>query len=342
MDSCQCFFPSLHVEHAPIVGGVRYEECPERVARIQEGLRRLGTEASHDISPLVAIDELRLVHDLDYLQFLQSSPSFLQELGCGGYVQAEVFAIRSRTKGNHNAFFRDLAQYAHDSSAPLGVGTWTAACNSAQAALEAAECIASEKDVFAYACCRPPGHHAGRDYMGGFCYLNNAALAAEKLRTLGRVAVIDVDYHHGNGTQDIFYRDPDVFFLSLHGDPRTDYPYVSGFEDERGEGDGKGTTLNLPLPPGTTGTQYLHALRQGLDHIRAFQPHALVISLGFDTFRADPLTQWLLDLKDISSIARELRSLDLPTVVVQEGGYALEALSELSESFFGSLLSDRS
>ena len=180
----------------------------------------------------------------------------------------------------------------------------------------------------AFALCRPPGHHAAAAAMGGYCYLNNAAIAVQALRDLGvaRVAVLDVDYHHGNGTQSIFYDRADVFFVSLHGDPRVEYPYFLGHADERGSGTGLGCNLNLPLPLGTAWSGYGPALDGACQAIATYGPEVLVVSLGVDTFEADPISKFKLTSDDYLRIGRRIASLRRPTLFVFEGGYAVDAV----------------
>jgi acetoin utilization deacetylase AcuC-like enzyme len=194
----------------------------------------------------------------------------------------------------------------------------------ADCALSAAQAVVQGSPA-AFALSRPPGHHAGADFFGGYCFLNNAALAAQHLRTAGveRVAVLDVDYHHGNGTQDIFYERPDVFFASIHGDPHTEYPFYLGHADETGRGAGEGTNLNLPLPRGTGYAQWSAALEVALAAISRFGAQALVVSLGVDTFAGDPISGFCLQSEDYLRLGERLARVGLPTVLVFEGGYAV-------------------
>jgi acetoin utilization deacetylase AcuC-like enzyme len=173
---------------------------------------------------------------------------------------------------------------------------------------------------------RPPGHHAGPDFLGGYCFINNAALAAQAFRDGGaaRVAVLDVDYHHGNGTQAIFYERDDVLTVSIHGDPRTEYPFFLGHADERGAGIGTGFNLNLPLPRGTGFTRWHEALEQGLNAVRDYGAQALVVSLGVDTFEGDPISGFKLRSADYLQVGKDIAGAKLPTVFVFEGGYAVE------------------
>jgi acetoin utilization deacetylase AcuC-like enzyme len=183
--------------------------------------------------------------------------------------------------------------------------------------------LAGERAAFALT--RPPGHHAGMDFFGGYCFLNNAALAAQSLRDAGvrRVAVLDVDYHHGNGTQAIFYDRADVFFASIHGDPHTEYPYFLGYADERGEGAGEGCNLNLPLARGSGFAVWREALARALKAIAGFGADALVVSLGVDTFEGDPISGFGLRSADYLAVGEDIAAAGLPTVFVFEGGYAV-------------------
>jgi acetoin utilization deacetylase AcuC-like enzyme len=222
-----------------------------------------------------------------------------------------------------------LGWFAFDASTPIVEGTWDAALAAARCAMTAAALVA-EGERAAYALCRPPGHHAARGTFGGYCYLNNAALAAQYLLDEGRrrVAVIDVDYHHGNGTQEIFWERDDVLFVSLHGDPETEYPWFMGYAEERGSGRGEGFTLNLPLPAGTGWDAYRVALGTALEAVARFAPDAIVVSLGVDTFAADPISAFKLETRHYPMIGELLAGLGLPAVLVQEGGYAVAEIGE--------------
>lgn len=326
------FIPKHHALHAPRGRYGVYEECPERVQAILTGLSDSDYFSARPVEELVAETTLYSIHSRDYVTFLKELS--LEQEDDSEYELTEVFGIRPPVSTTQSSKALQLARFTLDTNAPVGSHTWEASANSAFAAESAARIILSREHRLAYACCRPPGHHAGRDYMGGFCYLNNGALAAELLKPIGRVAFIDIDYHHGNGTQDIFYEDPEVFFLSLHGDPATEYPFLTGFSDELGRGHGLGTNLNIPLPPGTGGDTYLEALQSGLKALQDFSPVSLVVSLGFDTYKDDPLTEWKLTEQDFQSIGAALSSLNLPTVVIQEGGYLIGSLGVLAQAFF--------
>ncbi|WP_109482117.1 histone deacetylase family protein [Paraburkholderia sp. C35] len=220
-----------------------------------------------------------------------------------------------------------LGFFSMDAGSPINAGTWRAASSSANSALTGIDLLASG-DKAAFALCRPPGHHAGREYMGGYCYLNNAAIAAQRCIMQGaqRVAVLDIDFHHGNGTQDIFYDRNDVLFVSIHGDPGVSFPYFAGFADERGIGAGKGFNLNLPLPKGTTLAEYEPALQHASAVIARHAPDALIVSLGVDTFEGDPISHFRLRTPDYLHVGEMLARLNLPTLFVMEGGYMVDEI----------------
>jgi acetoin utilization deacetylase AcuC-like enzyme len=217
--------------------------------------------------------------------------------------------------------------YCHAAETAITAGTWAAARAAAASALAAVRAVSGGARA-AFALCRPPGHHATADQYGGYCFLNNAAIAAGALRAGGaaRVAVLDIDFHHGNGTQSIFYDRPDVLFASLHGDPAEAYPYYLGHADERGAGAGEGANLNYPMPPGTPFGPWGEALDDALARIRAHGAEALVVSLGVDAFREDPISFFRLDSPDFAEAGRRIGRLGLPAVFCMEGGYAIEAV----------------
>ncbi len=222
-------------------------------------------------------------------------------------------------------FAARMGLFSFDAGTPLTAGSWAAARAGAACALTAAREVSSGTAHSAFALSRPPGHHAGTDFFGGYCFLNNAALAAQALRDGGaaHVAVLDVDYHHGNGTQAIFYERSDVMTVSIHGDPRTEYPFFLGHADERGAGAGTGFNLNLPLPRGTDFTRWRAALHAGLNTIKSFGADALVVALGVDTFEGDPISGFTLRSADYLQVGQDVAAARLPTVFVFEGGYAV-------------------
>jgi acetoin utilization deacetylase AcuC-like enzyme len=220
-----------------------------------------------------------------------------------------------------------LGYYCFDTSTPITAGTWRAAATAVDVALTAQKRIAGGERV-AFALCRPPGHHAAQGFYGGYCYFNNAAIAAQAFRDQGaaRVALLDVDYHHGNGSQAIFYQRADVFYLSLHGDPTEEYPYFLGYADETGEGAGKGFNANYPMPAGTAWSRYGEALADAVKRIRDYGPDAIVISLGVDTYKEDPISRFKLESEDYFKIGAMIAGLGRPTLFVMEGGYAVDEI----------------
>ncbi len=297
-----------------------HAESPDRLASI---LDQCPAEPAQDfgIAPILA------VHDPAYVEFLRDAFTQWHTAGRSGDALGYAFPIVGRRRLALDRIEARLGHYAFDASTPIAAGTWQSAYWSAQSALSALQ--AMEQGVrHSFALCRPPGHHAGRDYMGGYCYLNNAAIAARRATDLGLgpVAILDVDYHHGNGTQDIFAGDPAVFFASLHADPVTDYPFFWGHADERGEGDGEGATLNLPLPQGTKWSGYSTALDHALGAISQWGAKFLVVSLGADTFIGDPISHFDLVTEDYRKLSAQIATLGLPALIVMEGGYAVDDL----------------
>ena len=298
-------------------------ESPDRVDHILAAITRAGwsVEGPRDYDDAVFAG----VHDADYIAFLRGAYEEWRSEGRDGFMLPGAFPARGMRRDRvPTGLHARLGYYAFDAGSPIVAGTWQAASAAAHCALTAADLVASGERT-TYALCRPPGHHAGRGMFGGYCYINNAALAAQRLRDAGlaRVAVLDVDYHHGNGTQEIFWERDDVQFVSLHGTPETEYPWFLGYADERGEGPGEGHTINLPLPVGTGWDSYRTALGVALDALRHYAPDALVVSLGVDTFAGDPISAFKLEGEHYPRIGGLLAGLALPTVLVQEGGYAV-------------------
>ncbi|HMQ32505.1 MAG TPA: histone deacetylase family protein [Chloroflexaceae bacterium] len=323
-----------------------YFELPRRVAIIAAALEAAGFPAPEPPRPF-GREPVVAVHDQEYVAYLEGAHGAWVAAGRPPEaVLPSAFPLPGLRAGSRSP--QGLAgRYCFDLSAPITAGTFAAALGSAEAALSGAALLL-EGEQAAYALCRPPGHHAARAMAGGYCYLNNAAIAAHHLATSDRgagqgywgmrpsvVAVLDIDVHHGNGTQAIFYERSDVFFVSLHGDPEREYPYFLGFADELGAHEGEGYNLNLPLPAGTTDGPYLAALDTALEAIAGYGPRYLVVSAGLDAFAADPLGDLALTTAGFARIGARIAQLGLPTLFVQEGGYALDELGRNVASLLG-------
>ena len=305
-------------------------EVPDRVEHVVNELRqrRLGR-----ILPPEPFEDsvLATIHPARYLDFLKSAWAewaALDPANASRDALPSVWPVRTlRSDVLPANFAARMGLFSMDAGTPLTAGTWVAASTGAGCALSAAKAVAGGARS-AFALTRPPGHHAGADFFGGYCFLNNAALAAQHLRDLGcaRVAVLDLDYHHGNGTQAIFYERPDVYFTSIHGDPCTEYPFYLGYADEIGAGAGLGANRNLPLPRGADFLQWRQALTQALGDIQTFGAEALVVSLGLDTYAGDPISGFALRSDDYLHVGADLALANLPTVFVFEGGYAVAEL----------------
>ena len=308
-------------------------ENPSRARHVLDALKARGLEAlppSHDSAAALAE-----VHAPRYLAFLQDAwRQWLALDAANAEAQPfpSVWPVRTlRSDVEPANFVARLGLYSMDNGSPLAAGTWAAAKGGADAAASASHALLGGERA-AFCATRPPGHHAGPDFMGGYCFLNNAAVAAQTLRQGGaaRVAVLDVDYHHGNGTQAIFYDRADVLFVSLHGDPRTEYPFYLGHADETGAGPGAGFNLNLPLPAGAGGAVWFDTLEIACQRVTAYGADALVVSLGLDTFGADPIAGFGLQANDFTRLGARLQRLGLPSAMVLEGGYAS---AELGDNF---------
>ncbi len=304
------------------------QENPTRAFFIKKAITEAGIGTisfpkDYGIKPILA------VHDQDYVGFLETIYKENAKLiGKPAPVYPETFAVRFSSR-KPSALLGLKGYYGFDIYTPIAEGTWQAAYWSAQCALTAVELILKDKTVV-YAACRPSGHHAGRDYYGGFCYLNNAAIAAQYLhdKTGSKVAILDIDFHHGNGTQDIFYSDPNTLFCSLHGDPEIAFPYFTGYEDEHGTGEGVGFNYNWPLPIGTNNTAYLKALDEALTVIKEYQPGYLILSAGFDTGIGDPYGGFQITKDGFQEIGRHIATMTagIPIAIIQEGGYVSDNL----------------
>lgn len=302
-------------------------ECPERMDAILSALAEAGF--TDVIAPKAhGLEVVHQLHDPAFVSFLRRCyPLWEQEFGPGRFATAYTFGMRGMDQTPNASVHSMLSCYTFDVCAPFVEGTWTAINAAKDIALTGAELIqAGEGAVFSL--CRPAGHHASQDLAGGYCYLNNAAIAAQAHLNAGaaRVALLDIDYHHGNGSQRIFYERADVLFASLHCRPQDEYPFLMGYDTEVGAGAGKGYNLNLPMPRGTDYAAWGVALEQALDRITAYAPDVLVVSLGVDAFEGDPVGGFRLQSPDFIDIGRRIAQLSLPTQLVMEGGYAMEAL----------------
>ncbi|MEL7738045.1 histone deacetylase family protein [Citromicrobium bathyomarinum] len=331
------FSDPAQAHHAPTRelhngGWMDFAESPARFAALLDALGPGEPARDFGIEPILA------VHDPAYVAFLREAHDLWLAAGREGDAMGYVFPVVARRALALDRIDAKIGAYAMDASTPVAAGTWAAAYGGAQSALTALDAVLGG-DNAALALCRPPGHHCGADYMGGYCYLNNAAIAARAAQARGvrRIAILDVDYHHGNGTQDIFYDDGEVLFASIHADPKTDFPFYWGHADERGSGQGEGATLNLPLPQGTDWAGYAPALDTALDAVRAHGADLLIVSYGADTFADDPISHFRLKREDYATMGEMIAALGLPTLVVMEGGYAVDALGANVAAFLKGL-----
>lgn len=329
------FYNELHAQHKGRHEFFRGElvpcfEKPERVDSVlaELGRRGLGRIVTPHGVPLMSLER---IHTPRYLHFLRGAWNewvALDPANAKKDALPSVWPVRTlRSDIEPDNFTARMGLYSMDSGTPLTAGTWTAAKTGADCAVNAAHALRlGERSAFVLS--RPPGHHAGADFFGGYCFLNNAALAAQHMLDDGarKVAIIDIDYHHGNGTQSIFYQRDDVLFISIHADPRNEYPFYLGHADERGEGAGHGFNLNLPLAAGSSTQAWFSALETACIRIGSFAPDALVVSLGVDTFAGDPLSRFSLQSADYLKVGERLAWLNLPTAFIFEGGYAIKEL----------------
>ncbi|MDO8573664.1 MAG: histone deacetylase family protein [Candidatus Daviesbacteria bacterium] len=290
-----------------------YIEKAERITSIVKALKedKRMNFYSPNRFPLSHIYE---IHQREYVAFLRNRSAQLED-----------------TQTLYPSYF------IMDTYTPITRKTYEAARSAVDVVLTGVRYIIEGERVV-YALCRPPGHHADYKTMGGYCYFNNAAIAANYLSKNGRVAILDIDFHHGNGTQNAFYDRPDVLYVSIHADPHDKFPYNSGFTDEQGEGAGLGFNKNYPLPLGTTNEQYLCTLQKALRNVQTFNPNFLVISAGFDTYEKDPIGGFKLTIPFYEKIGMEISKLQIPTLIVQEGGYNIKDLGKIARSFLRGIL----
>jgi acetoin utilization deacetylase AcuC-like enzyme len=321
-----------HVLHDPKqnraeTGMVEYFEKPSRAETILKYVR------DRKLGPVLAPESfgqetIRKVHKPRYVDFLEQAHARWLKAGMEDTLFfPSVSAMQHPAAREPRAIFGQLGLYMADCYVAFTKTTWEAVFASACTALTAQKIVAGGERA-AFALCRPPGHHATAATAAGYCFINNAAVAAQAFIDQGakRVAILDVDYHHGNGTQDIFYERADVLTVSIHADPADDYPFYMGHGDEKGAGKGEGFNLNYPLPLGTDYKSWAAALDDGTARIRKYGPDALVVSLGVDTFGGDPISQFKLQSPDYTDMGARIAGLKLPTLFVMEGGYAVDEI----------------
>jgi len=308
-----------------------YVESPVRIDTILKELDKTGL--FNKIAPRHFSERyIKTVHDGQFVDYFKK---VCAGLSAGQSVYPYVFPIRNIARPPKELPVR-AGYYCIDTFTPINGNAFLAAKRAVDCALTAAGQIL-EGYRLAYALVRPPGHHAERRSFGGFCYFNSAAIAAQYLSAYGRVAILDIDYHHGNGAQNIFYQRLDVLTTSIHGHPSFAYPYFSGFADEKGAGAGKGFNINIPLPENVDGERYRQVLSEAVRRISRFRPQFLIVPLGLDTAREDPTGSWSLEADDFEAVGRMIGSLRLPTLVVQEGGYDTRVLGINARRFFSGL-----
>jgi acetoin utilization deacetylase AcuC-like enzyme len=318
------------IHHVQDVG---YVEAPVRIDSILKEIEDSGLfrriRANH-----FGEKNIRAVHDSDFVDYLKKVCAGLSDEDS---VYPYVFPIRNAAHPPKPLAVR-AGYYCIDTFTPLNANAYLAALGAVDCALTGAAALLAG-DHLAYALVRPPGHHAEKRTFGGFCYFNSAAVAAQYLSKYGKVAILDIDYHHGNGQQDIFYARSDVLTISIHGQPGFAYPYFSGFKTEKGTGEGKGFNINYPLPEKFTGESYRIYLRKAVRNIKKFSPLFLIVTLGLDTAEGDPTGSWSLQAKDFEANGNIIGQLRLPTLVVQEGGYETSSLGVNARHFFNGLWS---
>lgn len=319
-----------HLHHASELKDGKVSPCFEMPHRADTVLARVRAVGLGEVATAAAQDSSRYarVHSARYVHFLETAWQEWSALGHQHDALPLVWPVRDlRSDIEPEHIDGKLGFYAMDAGVAITAGTWPAVRASADLALAGMQQLLDGQHS-AFALCRPPGHHAAAEYMGGYCYLNNAAIAAQSCLDQGgkRVTVLDVDFHHGNGSQSIFYARSDVQFVSLHGDPRRSYPYFSGHRDETGRDAGLGFNHNYPLPHGTDWPAYAEALAHACQQIRAFRPDTLVVSLGVDTFVDDPISHFRLRSDDYFPLGAAIAALGIPTLFVMEGGYMVDEI----------------
>lgn len=323
------FFHTAQLEFHPkyewaLGNRIKHPESTKRAESIFKALKKNSDKFELVEPARIPLKAIRDSHNYQLITLYNTAIS----LGEGETFYPSVFPQRMKARPDPTNIYH-AGFYCFDSGTPLNNKTWSASAWSASSAYHAADFVLKQKGKYAYALSRPPGHHASRDTYGGYCYFNNAAIAAKHLRKHGRVAIVDIDFHHGNGTQEIFYKDDQTFFISIHGDPRHHFPYFCGFPSEIGQGKGEGHNLNIILDDGTTIKEYSKVLKETvMPAIRNFEPKFLILCAGLDTYELDPIGKFKLKTSDFAKIGEFFKKLNLPTVIVQEGGYHTKDLGK--------------
>tara|TARA_R110002110_G_scaffold119309_1_gene293705 strand:- start:10106 stop:11119 length:1014 start_codon:yes stop_codon:yes gene_type:complete len=314
---------------------IKHPETTRRAEEIYKSLKNLKADFNIIEPKKIPLGLIRATHNYQLIT-LYNTASLLPE---GETFYPSVFPQRMVAKPDPNNIYHS-GFYCFDSGTPLNNQTWLAAAWSAASSFAAADHLLKRKSNVAYALSRPPGHHASKDTYGGYCYLNNAAIAANHLKKHGRVVILDLDFHHGNGTQDLFYNTNQIYFISLHGDPKSYFPYFSGYQTETGKGKGRGFNCNIILPNECHIKKYMQILnKEIIPNIKNFEPDYLIISMGFDTYEADPIGVCGLTTEDYFTISKPLAQLKIPTLICQEGGYYTKALGDNVVNFLQNFIS---
>ncbi|MFX1511734.1 MAG: histone deacetylase family protein [Promethearchaeota archaeon] len=313
---------------------LKSHDKPNRINSIITGLQKKDVKWL-EVREGCSMEVLTQVHSPSYLAFLQR---ISEKLSQKEFIIPDTFPVRCISPNVPEDIEAQAGYYCFDTFTPFTAMTFNASSLSAACAIEGAKLLNSHSTI--YALCRPSGHHAQSDLAGGYCFLNNAALAAKILLQMdfSQIAVLDIDFHHGNGTQQIFYDSKDVLTISIHGDPFTNYPYFSGYKDEIGKGFGKGHNINFPLPDKTSDEKYLEILGKALQRITNFNPDALIVPLGFDTYVKDPIGTFLISESCFSIIGSKIHQTEIPTLFIQEGGYKINHQGRLVQSFLTAFL----
>ncbi|UQG58158.1 MULTISPECIES: histone deacetylase family protein [unclassified Marinobacter] len=316
------------------------QETPERLTELLKAPQIMGLEVT--TAKEIGIEPILVVHDFDYVEFLKHGYEEWMASGedMGEEVQTTVYVP------NNNSglgILAKAAKYQADGSAPIGKHSWTSIYWSAQTALNAADSLLNDEmhqNDIQICLTRPAGHHARKSAAGGFCYLNNAAIIAEHLRQkFQKIAILDTDMHHGQGIQEIFYDRKDVLYTSVHGSPINFYPVVAGHEHERGHGNGYGYNVNFPMPHGTDEVGFFHYVDKSIEIVKLFNPDVVVHVLGFDVYKDDPQAKCHVSTQGFKTLAKKLKALNKPVIVLVEGGYCIEKLNENLQAFLSGLIS---